>query len=71
VKSGDAVVELETEKVNYELDSPAEGNLLEILAQERVKMPWKTEVLFQELRSEPLEESTTVAFETTPEHLRS
>ena len=39
VKRGDAVVELETEKVNYELDSPAEGILLKILAKEGAEVP--------------------------------
>jgi pyruvate/2-oxoglutarate dehydrogenase complex dihydrolipoamide acyltransferase (E2) component len=39
VKRGDAVVELETEKVNYELDSPAEGILLKILAREGSEVP--------------------------------
>jgi pyruvate/2-oxoglutarate dehydrogenase complex dihydrolipoamide acyltransferase (E2) component len=39
VKRGDAVVELETEKVNYELDSPAEGVLLKILAKEGAEVP--------------------------------
>jgi pyruvate/2-oxoglutarate dehydrogenase complex dihydrolipoamide acyltransferase (E2) component len=33
VKLGEAVVELQTEKVNYELDSPAEGILTKILAE--------------------------------------
>jgi pyruvate/2-oxoglutarate dehydrogenase complex dihydrolipoamide acyltransferase (E2) component len=32
VNRGEAIVELETEKVNYELDSPVEGVLLKILA---------------------------------------
>ena len=39
VKRGDAVVELETEKVNYELDSPAEGVLLKILTKEGTEVP--------------------------------
>jgi hypothetical protein len=39
VKRGDAVVELETEKVNYELESPAEGILLKILAKEGAEVP--------------------------------
>lgn len=39
VKRGEAVVELETEKVNYELDSPAEGILLAILAKEGAVVP--------------------------------
>jgi pyruvate/2-oxoglutarate dehydrogenase complex dihydrolipoamide acyltransferase (E2) component len=39
VKRGDAVVELETEKVNYELDSPVEGILLRILAKEGADVP--------------------------------
>ena len=36
---GDAIVELETEKVNYELDSPAEGILLRILSQPGAEVP--------------------------------
>jgi pyruvate dehydrogenase E2 component (dihydrolipoamide acetyltransferase) len=39
VKAGEAIVELETEKVNYELESPVEGNLLKILAQEGAEVP--------------------------------
>jgi biotin carboxyl carrier protein len=39
VKRGDGVVELETEKVNYELDSPAEGILLKILSKEGAEVP--------------------------------
>jgi pyruvate/2-oxoglutarate dehydrogenase complex dihydrolipoamide acyltransferase (E2) component len=39
IKRGEAVVELETEKVNYELDSPTEGVLLKILAQEGSAVP--------------------------------
>lgn len=39
VKRGDAVVELETEKVNYELDSPADGVLLKILTREGAEVP--------------------------------
>jgi len=34
IARGEPVVELETEKVNYELDSPAEGVLLKIVAGE-------------------------------------
>jgi len=70
VKRGDAVVELETEKVNYELDSLAEGVLLKILAKEGAEAPWGIEVLSQELRRKPLQELTTEAFKTTMEHLR-
>lgn len=36
---GDAIVELETEKVNYELDSPAEGILLKILTKAGTEVP--------------------------------
>ena len=36
---GDAIVELETEKVNYELDSPAAGILLKILKKEGAEVP--------------------------------
>ena len=39
VKRGEAIVELETEKVNYELDSPAEGMLLKIVAEEGAAVP--------------------------------
>jgi len=39
VRRGDAVVELETEKVNYELDSPAEGILVKILTREGSEVP--------------------------------
>jgi pyruvate/2-oxoglutarate dehydrogenase complex dihydrolipoamide acyltransferase (E2) component len=39
VKRGDAVVELETDKVNYELDSPADGVLLKILTREGAEVP--------------------------------
>ena len=39
VKRGDAIVELETEKVNYELDSPADGVLLKILTREGAEVP--------------------------------
>ncbi len=39
VKRGDAVVELETEKVNDELDSPAEGILLKIVSKEGAEVP--------------------------------
>jgi len=39
VKRGGAVVELETEKVNYELDSPVDGILLKILAREGAEVP--------------------------------
>ncbi len=39
VKRGEAVVELETEKVNYELDSPVEGILLKILTKEGTEVP--------------------------------
>lgn len=39
MKRGEAIVELETEKVNYELDSPAEGMLLKIVAEEGAAVP--------------------------------
>jgi pyruvate/2-oxoglutarate dehydrogenase complex dihydrolipoamide acyltransferase (E2) component len=34
LKQGDPVVELETEKVSYELDAPVEGVLLKIVVRE-------------------------------------
>jgi pyruvate/2-oxoglutarate dehydrogenase complex dihydrolipoamide acyltransferase (E2) component len=39
VRAGEPVVELETEKVSYELDSPAEGYLLKIVAREAAEVP--------------------------------
>jgi pyruvate/2-oxoglutarate dehydrogenase complex dihydrolipoamide acyltransferase (E2) component len=39
VKQGDLLVELETEKVSYELKSPYEGVLMKILAQETAEVP--------------------------------
>jgi len=39
IEKGEPVVELETEKVSYELDSPVEGVLLKILAQETAEVP--------------------------------
>ena len=39
VMVGDAVVELETEKVNYELESSVEGVLLRIIAREGAQVP--------------------------------
>jgi pyruvate/2-oxoglutarate dehydrogenase complex dihydrolipoamide acyltransferase (E2) component len=39
VKPGEPVVELETEKVSYELESPAEGVLLRILKRENSEVP--------------------------------
>ena len=39
VKWGEPVVELETEKVCYELQSPAEGVLLKIIAGETTEVP--------------------------------
>jgi pyruvate/2-oxoglutarate dehydrogenase complex dihydrolipoamide acyltransferase (E2) component len=39
VKQGESLVELETEKVSYELESPAEGVLLKIVARENIEVP--------------------------------
>jgi pyruvate/2-oxoglutarate dehydrogenase complex dihydrolipoamide acyltransferase (E2) component len=39
LQQGDAVVELETEKVNYELNSPVAGVLLKIVAREPAEVP--------------------------------
>jgi pyruvate/2-oxoglutarate dehydrogenase complex dihydrolipoamide acyltransferase (E2) component len=39
LKQGDPLVELETEKVNYELDSPVEGVLLKIVRREPAEVP--------------------------------
>lgn len=39
MRPGDPLVELQTDKVNYELDSPVEGVLLEIVAKEDSEVP--------------------------------
>jgi pyruvate/2-oxoglutarate dehydrogenase complex dihydrolipoamide acyltransferase (E2) component len=39
VKAGDPLVELETEKVSYELESPSTGVLVKILARETAEVP--------------------------------
>ena len=39
VRQGEPLVELQTDKVNYELDSPADGVLLEITAKEDSEVP--------------------------------
>jgi pyruvate/2-oxoglutarate dehydrogenase complex dihydrolipoamide acyltransferase (E2) component len=39
VKQGEPIVELETDKVNYELDSPAAGVLLRIVAAVDAEVP--------------------------------
>jgi pyruvate dehydrogenase E2 component (dihydrolipoamide acetyltransferase) len=39
LQRGEPVVELGTEKVNYELDSPVEGVLLKIVSREPAEVP--------------------------------
>jgi pyruvate/2-oxoglutarate dehydrogenase complex dihydrolipoamide acyltransferase (E2) component len=39
VRLGEPLVELQTDKVNYELESPAEGVLLDIVAKEDSEVP--------------------------------
>ena len=39
IKLGDPLVELETEKISYELESPYAGVLLKILARENTAVP--------------------------------
>jgi pyruvate dehydrogenase E2 component (dihydrolipoamide acetyltransferase) len=39
VRQGEPLVELQTDKVNYELDSPVEGVLLEIVVKEDAEVP--------------------------------
>lgn len=39
VQLGDPVIELETEKVSYELESPAAGVLLKIVAKSDTQVP--------------------------------
>ena len=39
MRQGEPLVELQTDKGNYELDSPVEGVLLEIVAKEDAEVP--------------------------------
>jgi len=39
VEFGEPLVELETEKVSYELESPASGRLIRLLAPETAEVP--------------------------------
>jgi pyruvate/2-oxoglutarate dehydrogenase complex dihydrolipoamide acyltransferase (E2) component len=39
IRPGEPIVELETEKVSYELESPAGGVLLKIVAREAAEVP--------------------------------
>ena len=39
VKAGEPLVELETEKVSYELESPSSGRLIRLLARETAEVP--------------------------------
>ncbi len=39
VQAGEPLVELETEKVSYELESPFAGTLVRLLAQETAEVP--------------------------------
>ena len=39
VKVGEPLVELETEKVSYELESPSTGRLIKLLARETAEIP--------------------------------
>ena len=39
VQQGEPLVELETEKISYELESPAQGVLLKIVANESMEVP--------------------------------
>jgi len=39
VKAGEPLVELETEKVSYELESPSSGRLIKLLARETAEVP--------------------------------
>jgi len=39
VKAGDPLVELETEKVSYELESPFAGTVTKVLAEETAEVP--------------------------------
>jgi pyruvate/2-oxoglutarate dehydrogenase complex dihydrolipoamide acyltransferase (E2) component len=39
VKAGDPLVELETEKVSYELESPSTGTVVKLIARETAEVP--------------------------------
>ena len=39
VKIGEPLVELETEKVSYELESPSSGTLVKLIARETAEIP--------------------------------
>jgi pyruvate/2-oxoglutarate dehydrogenase complex dihydrolipoamide acyltransferase (E2) component len=39
VRSGEPLVELETEKISYELESPVAGTLVKLLAPEAAEVP--------------------------------
>jgi pyruvate dehydrogenase E2 component (dihydrolipoamide acetyltransferase) len=39
VRKGEPLVELQTDKVNYELESPADGVVLDIVAKEDSEVP--------------------------------
>jgi pyruvate dehydrogenase E2 component (dihydrolipoamide acetyltransferase) len=39
VEAGEPLVELETEKVSYELESPSTGRLIKLLARETAEVP--------------------------------
>lgn len=39
VKAGEPLVELETEKVSYELESPSSGRLVKLIARETAEVP--------------------------------
>jgi len=39
VRAGEPLVELETEKVSYELESPSSGKLIRLLAHETAEVP--------------------------------
>ncbi len=54
VTAGEPIVELETEKVSYELDSPAGGVVLKIVAREAVEVPVGEPLCYIGEPSEPL-----------------
>ncbi len=58
VKLGDPLVELETEKISYELESPAEGTLLKVLAQEAAEVPVGDALCHIDLSPAPAPEAT-------------
>jgi pyruvate/2-oxoglutarate dehydrogenase complex dihydrolipoamide acyltransferase (E2) component len=57
VRQGEPLVELETEKVSYELESPAQGVLLKIVAQQNTEVPVGDPLCYIGQAGEPVPQS--------------